>query len=147
MPFANASRALSASLLCVVLAALPGSARAADDDPWTGIDKTKHFAVSAGIATVGYTAGAFLFDARGHALIFGGALTLAIGAGKELVDLAGSGDPSWKDFTWDVIGTSAGLALAWSLDLAIRGVSDRHPLFVAPRVTPQSASLTVVVPF
>ena len=118
-------------------------AAAADEDPWTSSDKTKHFAVSAGLATAAYTGGALLFDARGHALIFGGAVTLAIGAGKELADLAGAGDPSWKDFTWDVIGTTAGLALAWSLDLAIRGVSDRHPLFVLPRVTSTEAGLGV----
>jgi putative lipoprotein len=114
--------------ICVVAAA---PARA-DEDPWTGTDKTLHFGVSAGIAAGSYTVGALLFDARRDALIFGGAIAITAGAAKELADLAGAGTPSWKDFTWDVMGTFTGLAVAWGIDLLVRGVSERRPLFVAP---------------
>lgn len=35
---------------------------------------------------------------------------------KELWDLSGHGSPSWKDFTWDVIGVATGLLLSWLVD-------------------------------
>ena len=47
-------------------------------------------------------------------------LSLAVGASKELFDLAGFGDPSWKDLTWDVVGTAVGVGIAVTLDLAFR---------------------------
>lgn len=112
-------------------AAAPASA---DDDPWLSRDKGYHFAVSATIASGGYVAGAFLFDARGHALIFGASLTAAAGIGKEILDATGYGDPSWKDLAWDGIGMVTGLAVTWALDLAVRGVSNEHPAFLAPVV-------------
>jgi putative lipoprotein len=120
-------------LLGLTLLATPSFARADDPDPWLGRDKAAHFAVSTGLAAAGYGVSTAIFEARGHALLLGGAVSLAIGAGKELLDLAGYGDPSWKDFTWDVIGTVCGLALAWSLDLVIRGVDEGHPVLAAPR--------------
>lgn len=131
--------AAAALVVAALLLSSPRDVRAADDDPWTGTDKTLHFAVSSGIAAGAYTGGALLFDARRDALIFGGAVTLAIGAGKELADLAGAGNASWKDFAWDAIGTVTGLALAWGIDLLVRGVSDDHPALASPRPA-QSAS-------
>lgn len=127
------------TIIVVLLGLLTRDARAADPDPWFGADKAKHAGVSAAIAAGGYTIGAFVFDARGHALLLGGGLALAAGIGKETLDLAGYGDPSWKDLTWDVIGTALGLALAWGVDLLVRGVSDGHPLFVAPEPAPAGA--------
>lgn len=129
--------ALSAFLLAS-LAAPP--ARAADD-AWTGTDKTVHFAASAGIAAGGYAVGTLAFDARGHALVLGGALSLVVGAGKEVADLAGAGTPSWKDFAWDAMGAVAGLAVSWGIDLLVRGVGDAHPLFVAPGKTARGAGI------
>jgi putative lipoprotein len=110
-------------------------ARAADPDPWFGRDKALHFGASVVIAAGGYGAGAIAFDARSHALLLGGGLALVAGIGKETLDLAGFGDPSWRDLTWDVIGTVAGLAVAWSVDLVVRGASDRHPLLGPPHVS------------
>jgi len=127
--------------------ALPASARAADPDPWLGKDKALHFGASSLIAAGGYTLGALVFDARGHALITGAALSAAAGIGKETLDLAGYGDPSWRDLTWDGIGLVAGLAAAWGVDLLVRGVSDRHPLVVAPRITPQGGALELRIVF
>jgi putative lipoprotein len=119
--------------------AIGSPARAADRDPWFGKDKALHFGVSAGIAATSYTAGAIVFDARGHALLAAGGITLAVGAGKELLDLAGYGDPSWRDFVADVAGTVVGLAVAWSVDLLVRGVSDSQPLFRLPSHTSAAA--------
>ena len=128
-----------AAVLALMLAA--SSARAADPDPWLGNDKALHFGVSAGIAAGSYAASASLLEARGHALLVASGVTLAIGTGKELLDLAGFGDPSWKDFVADVAGTVAGLALAWSVDLLVRGVSDDHPLLRSPRGTSATSRL------
>jgi hypothetical protein len=41
--------------------------------------------------------------------------------------MAGLGNPSWRDFTWDVVGTVVGLGLAWTLDMAVRGTGHDHP--------------------
>ena len=123
----------AAVMLAVVAQASP--ARAQDDDPWFARDKALHFDVSAGIAaaTYGVSAG-WMFDARWKALALGGGVALAAGAGKELLDATHvlGGDPSWKDFTWDVFGTLAGLALAWGVDLLLGGVNASHPALVAP---------------
>jgi putative lipoprotein len=137
----RARRVLAGAALVVVLA-LGRSAGAAppepDPDPWFGQDKALHFAASSTIAAGGYAVGAALFDARGHALLFGGALAAAAGIGKEALDLTGFGDPSWRDLAWDGIGTFAGLAVAWGVDLLVRGVSSKRPLFVMPAAgTPQ----------
>jgi len=124
-------------LVAVATAAPSASAQSAPDpDPWFARDKALHFDASAGIAAAGYgiAAGWVFPDARWKALAFGGGLALAAGAGKELIDATHvlGGDPSWKDFTWDVIGTVAGLAIAWGVDLLLGGVSAQRPLFSAP---------------
>ena len=115
--------------VCLVVSGLlvAGETRAQDADPWFGHDKVLHLTVSAGLAAGGYTAGAFAFDARYEALLAGGGLALAAGTAKEVADLAGWGHASWRDFTWDVIGTALGLGLTWGLDLAVRGVDRAHP--------------------
>jgi len=122
----------------VVLAATTAiSARASggDPDPWLSRDKALHFDVSAGIAAAGYGASAaWLVDARWQALVLGGGLALAVGAGKEIVDATGlfGADPSWKDLAWDAIGAIAGLAIAWSVDLWLGGVDEAHPALGSP---------------
>jgi putative lipoprotein len=128
-------RAALASLALLTTLTLSPSARAQDADPWFARDKALHFDVSAGIAAAGYGVSAgWLVDARWKALALGGGVALAAGAGKELLDLThiDGGDPSWKDFTWDVIGTVAGLAIAWGMDLLLGGVNAQRPLFAAP---------------
>lgn len=140
----RARQAASAALILLLVS--PDAAAAgpvADPDPWLATDKALHFGVSAGIASASYAVSAAVFDARGHALLVAGGVTLAAGAGKELLDFAGFGTPSWKDFAADVAGTLVGLAIAWSIDLAARGVGDRHPLVHAPRLTlPASVAIS-----
>ena len=125
----------------VALLTLPSAAHAADRDPWLGKDKALHFGASSLIAAGGYTIGAFVFDARGRALLAGAILSAAAGIGKETLDLAGYGDPSWKDLTWDGIGMVAGLAVAWSVDVLARGAGDKHPLIMAPRIASRAVGL------
>lgn len=88
----------------------------ADPDPWLGADKALHFAFSAGIAGAGYAGATFFTNDVGVRLLVGGGLALGAGAAKELVDLAGFGHPSWRDFAWDVVGAATGLLVAWLID-------------------------------
>ncbi len=125
-----------AILVALVASSLP--ARAADPDPWIARDKALHFDASAGIAAASYAvSAAWVADARWKALAIGGGVALASGAGKEAIDATGlfHGDPSWKDFAWDAIGTLAGLALAWGVDLLLGGVDRAHPAFAAPEAS------------
>ena len=103
-------------VLCLTLTGASAFAQQRDPDPWLGPDKALHCSLSAVIAGAGYTGAAFLTDDARLRLLAGGALALVAGTAKELADLGGLGTPSWKDFTWDVIGTAAGLLTAWLLD-------------------------------
>jgi len=120
-------------LPCGLLFSSP--AAAADPDPWFGSDKALHFGVSAAISGGVYAISATQFESRTPPLLLGAGVSLAAGAGKELADLAGAGDPSWKDFAWDAIGTVVGLGVAYSIDLLARGVSDRHPALGSPQAS------------
>jgi putative lipoprotein len=119
-----------AALALIAAAARP--AHAANEDPFWGPDKALHFAVAGGIAGVGYgvttaaTPDCSCDSARGcgpacdrwKAFAIGGAAAVGAGALKEGLDAAGLGDPSWKDFAWDVIGAACGLGVAWVIDVA-----------------------------
>jgi putative lipoprotein len=116
-------RALTAPLaLMLALAARP--AAASDPDPWFGPDKALHFGVSAGLAAGGYAALSPWLESRSERALGGAAFSLTLGAGKELWDLTGRGDPSWRDFTWDVLGTAVGVALALGVDALVTREKD-----------------------
>ena len=108
--------ALISSLFC-------GHAQASDADPWFGRDKALHFGLSLGLAASGYAAASPFLESRSERALVGAGFSLTLGASKELWDLAGHGDPSWRDFTWDVIGTATGIALALGVDAL---VSPKH---------------------
>ena len=44
---------------------------------------------------------------------------LGLGIAKEVWDLSGHGDASWRDLTWDVVGTTTGVLVAYAIDWAI----------------------------
>ena len=118
----NAGRALG--LLLVLLAA---GARA-DPDPWFGADKAAHFGVSGALALAGYTAATSFSDSPRVRLGYGASVALLAGIGKELWDYSGYGDPSWKDFTWDLIGAAVGLGICWAIDSFVVPIFSRpHP--------------------
>jgi len=112
---------MAAPLAAMILLA-PTGAHAAppDPDPWFGPDKALHFTLSSLIAGGGYGLSALADDHIATRVAFGAGLGVVVGAGKELWDLSGHGDPSWKDFTWDVIGTAVGVGIAITIDLATR---------------------------
>jgi len=108
-------------------AAISSSARAAEAaDPWFGRDKALHFAATATIATAGYGGAALVTDDRKIRVVAGASLAMAAGIGKELWDLAGHGDPSWKDLAWDAIGTTTGVLTARAIDWLVGRVTARR---------------------
>lgn len=90
-----------------------------DPDPWFAPDKALHFSFSAGIAGLGYGGAALFTEDRNVRLAVGAGLALTAGVTKELLDLAGLGQPSWKDLAWDLAGTATGVLLSWLLDLLV----------------------------
>ena len=130
-PQRRQSRASWAGLLLVSLTATlagPRVARAdsANADPWFGRDKLIHFAASGSLAVVGYANASMLTENR--PLRIGAGATLALGAGvaKELWDLDGHGDASWRDLSWDLIGAATGLLVSVGVDWAV------HRMFRPP---------------
>jgi len=112
-------------LVMTLVASLLGAsslarAQSTDPDPWWGRDKALHFGVAGAIAGIGYGVGTEIFDHRWQCALLGGGLAVGAGAAKELMDMTGVGDPSWKDFTWDVIGAVVGLGVAAAIDALVR---------------------------
>ena len=81
-------------------------------DSWFGIDKIKHFFISAFIESVSYSA---LQAARvNHRTALTGAIgvTASFGVARELHDKRKPGNRfSYRDLTWDTIGAGAGVVL------------------------------------
>jgi len=117
-------------------AAPPGS------DEFFATDKTAHFFVAAGIAGVGYGVTTAFAEERWKALVVGGGAALVAGALKEGYDGLGGGDPSWKDFTWDVAGAVAGLLVAFAIDVAVHG-GTIPALTSRPQVDGRASPLTM----
>jgi putative lipoprotein len=118
------SRAL---LLALLLSSGTTLAQQADD--WLGPDKALHFAASAGIAGAGTLGAALISDAPAVKLAVGCTLAILAGAGKELLDLAGLGNPSWRDFAWDVVGTFTGALTALLIDHLLLAPLGRLPVW------------------
>ena len=92
-------------------------------DPWWGRDKALHFSISTGISATGYGIARFAGSSRTTGWLIGVGASAAIGAGKEVADMTGMGQASWRDFTWDIAGSLLGATIAWGLDLALTGGS------------------------
>jgi len=127
-------------LMGVLAAALVSTtAHAADPDPWFGPDKALHFGISVGLSAGGYGVSSLFLPKPYERAIAGGTFSLALGAGKELYDLSGHGDPSWKDFTWDVAGTAVGLGIALLVDALVSSSSSDSKRTTAAPGTAQMA--------
>ena len=90
-----------------------------DTDPWFGRDKALHFAASASIAVVVYAGASFQTESRLKRAVAASSVALSAGIAKELWDLSGHGDASWRDLTWDVIGATTGTLVAYVIDWAV----------------------------
>lgn len=85
-------------------------ASAPQEDLWLAEDKIRHFTVSTAATTMGYGAARIALD-RDEALLAATATALALGVGKEVVDLRRGGPFSLKDLVWDAAGIAVGVAL------------------------------------
>lgn len=88
-------------------------------DPWWGPDKQLHFTYSALITGISYGGLAMTYSDRPVRLLGGGAVAMSAGIGKEVYDLSGHGDPSWRDLTWDALGVATGLGISLLVDLTL----------------------------
>ena len=99
--------------VCLAVNLIYGQAVSVRSDSWFGIDKLKHFLMSAFIDSVSYSAlQAMGADRRGA---MGGAIgiTLGVGVARELHDRRIPGNIfSVRDLTWDALGTAAGAVLS-----------------------------------
>ena len=102
-------------LIVLSLAHVP-EARAGDPDPWFGRDKALHFGASVTLAGGGYAGAALLTERPPVRAASGVALALSAGIAKEVYDRYSGGDASWRDLTWDAVGTATGVLVAWLLD-------------------------------
>ncbi len=80
-------------------------------DAWLGIDKAKHFVVSAVVQGVGHS----VLRANGHdhreAAWTAAAFTLSVGVGKEMWDASRGRIFSWKDLAADGAGGVTGAVI------------------------------------
>ena len=80
-------------------------------DRWFGIDKLKHFVVSALAQSAAY--GALQYAGAPHRTAVRGSLAAgaALGLGRELLDRRARGRFSVRDLAWDAAGLAAATAL------------------------------------
>jgi putative lipoprotein len=121
-----------AALLVMVL---PRSAQA---DDWWGRDKALHFTLSLGISSASYVLAAPLTERREYRVLAGAGTSLLLGGAKEGYDALGYGDPSWRDFAWDVAGTAVGVMIAYALDTIVS-----EPSKPAHRVATAASPLSI----
>ena len=107
------------ALVLGVAMLLGSKVRAQDADPWFGRDKALHFAASASLAAVAYAGASLVSEDRPTRIVAAATVALAAGVIKEVWDSTGHGDASWRDLTWDVVGTTTGVLIAYGIDWAI----------------------------
>ncbi len=81
-------------------------------DSWFGIDKIKHFFMSAFIESVTYSALQAAHVNRRPALAGAIGVSAAFGVGREIHDKRTPGNRfSYRDLTWDALGIGVGAAM------------------------------------
>lgn len=81
-------------------------------DSWFGIDKIKHFLISAFIESVAYSGLQAAGVNRRPAVAGAIGITAAVGVAREIHDRRKPGNRfSYRDLTWDALGIGAGAAL------------------------------------
>jgi uncharacterized protein YfiM (DUF2279 family) len=103
-------RALVAAGVVLGLVVLPGAGRARAQQAAP---------VDASLAVVGYAGASLVTDDRPARIAVAASFALGLGIAKEVWDATGHGDASWRDLTWDVVGTTTGVLIACAIDWAI----------------------------
>jgi putative lipoprotein len=125
-PALRAGLSLLAPLTMMLAGAQVARADSANADPWFGRDKLIHFSAAGSLAVVGYANASMLTENRPLRAGAGAALAVGAGVAKELWDLDGHGDASWRDLSWDLIGAATGVLVAAGVDWAV------HRMFHPP---------------
>ena len=84
---------------------------AAGGDSWFGIDKLKHFFLSAFATSVSYSALQAAGANRTTAMTGAIGASAALGISRELYNLRTTKAFSFRDLTWDAIGTAAAVGV------------------------------------
>ena len=97
--------------LCLAVNVIYGQT-AVTRDSWFGIDKIKHFFISAFIESVSYSALQAANVKRRPAMTGAIGVSAAFGVARELHDRRTPGNHfSYRDLTWDALGIGAGTAM------------------------------------
>ena len=93
---------------------LVGLLKVGASDPWLGIDKMKHFFLSAFVQSLSYSViQVTTRGSRSSILLSASAASAAVGIGKEIHDSRVKGEFSVRDLAWDAAGVgSASLMLS-----------------------------------
>jgi putative lipoprotein len=108
---------------------LAGSAPAAAREPdnWFTRDKAEHYSVSLMLGANGYAAMTAFSDRPAIRAAFGASFSLSAGIAKELFDESIGRQMSWRDLTWDALGTATGTIVAWLVHRYLYMSPRRHP--------------------
>ena len=101
--------------LAALLVARP-AAQAAEPDAWFARDKALHASVSFALAGIGYADTTAFTKLTGIRVLSGAGIALSAGIAKEVYDQDRGRGFSWRDLTWDAIGTATGTLVAWLVD-------------------------------
>jgi putative lipoprotein len=104
---------VSARLTLFLLLLAAGPVRA---DTWWGTDKALHLSVSIGLAAGATAVTAAWIEGPLERAAIGIVSSLTLGVAKELADGLGLGEASFRDLTWDLIGSVIGASLAWIVE-------------------------------
>jgi putative lipoprotein len=115
-PMGCAASCLPLAVALGVLFASQSAAQAAEPDPWFGRDKAMHFSLSFALAGNAYADSSAFTNRTSIRVLSGVGVGLAAGIAKELADQYGGMGLSWRDLTWDAVGTATGTLVAWLVD-------------------------------
>jgi putative lipoprotein len=92
------------------------AAQAAEPDPWFGRDKAMHFSVSFALAGNAYADSTPFTKRTSIRILTAVGVALSAGIAKEVYDQYEGRGFSWRDLTWDTVGTATGTLVAWLVD-------------------------------
>lgn len=92
--------------LAIVLAFHLGGA-AKRPDPWFSPDKAKHAFVSIFVESIAFSGFRAANTSRSGSLVDATVVSAGFSVGREIYDYYHPGTPSFKDLTWDAVGTAA----------------------------------------
>ena len=118
---------MAGALALSVLLAGSAPAAAREPDSWFARDKAEHYSVSLMLGADGYAAMTAFSDRPAIRAAFGAGFALSAGIAKELYDESIGRQLSWRDLTWDALGTATGTIVAWLVHRYLYMSPRRHP--------------------